>query len=123
MESSTAAAGAQWATSESSVAAVWSALQYKSGSFEISERERERNFYSYWVGQFRARHSLNTKVPNWALGVGKGGGEGVGSAPTPPHKSTCPIGHLGWGREGGGGGVCPTPPHKPRCLIVKENTF
>ena len=83
MESSTAAAGAQWATSESSVAAVWSALQYKSGSFEISERERERGI-STRIGS--VNFELDTR-----------------STPR------CPIGHLGWEREGGRGWGLPPP--------------
>ena len=112
VESSAVAAGAQWVAAESStvaagwsaaaeaqcvaagwstaaessmVAARWSAPKYRSDSFKKFERERERNFYShsYWVGQFRARHSLDIKVLDWALGVGKRGVRGRGL----PHPS------------------------------------
>ena len=57
-ESSAAATGAQWAAAELSVAAGWSTAEYRSGNFKKSERERERerNFDSSWVSQFRARH-------------------------------------------------------------------
>ena len=82
-ESSAATARAQWAAEKSSVAAGWSAAEYKSGSFEKSERERERGILT------RIR-SVNFELDT---------------------RSTprCPIGHLGWRREGGGGGVCPHP--------------
>ena len=108
VESSATAAGAQWVAAESStaaagwsaaaeakcVAAGWSMAAESSmaaarrsvpDSFKKFEREREKNFYShsYWVGQFRARHSLDTKVLNWALGVGKRGVRGRGL----PHPS------------------------------------
>ena len=98
-ESSTMAAGMQRAVVESSVAAGLSTPEYRLDNFEIFERERERG-----IPTLTHIGSVNFELDT---------------------RSTlrCPIGHLGWGREGGGGGVCPTPPHKPRCLIVKENTF
>ena len=96
VESSTAAEGAQWAAVESSVAAGWSAPEYRLGSFEKSEREGEEFLLVLGrsiLSSTLARHQ-GARLGTWG---GEGRGEGVGSAPTPPHK--------------------------PRCLIVKENTF
>ena len=75
-ESSAAATGAQWAAAELSVAAGWSAAEYRSGNFEKSERERE---ISIRIGS--VNFELDTKVPDWAPGVRKGGGRGL------PHPS------------------------------------
>ena len=137
-----AAAGAQWgavgwsAAAESSAPAGWSvavgsstatgegwavqrpAAEYRSGSFEKFEREEFRLVLGRSISSSTLAQHQGARLGTW-------GGErrGEGSAPTPPHKPRCPIGHLGWGTEEGGRGVCPTPPHKPRCLIVKENIF
>ena len=73
-----AATGAQWAVAELSVAAGWSAAEYRSSNFEKSERERE---ISIRIGS--VNFELDTKVPDWAPGVGKGGGRGRGL----PHPS------------------------------------
>ena len=115
-----AARRAQWAAmgwsvvagSSTAAAEGWAAerpaAEYRLGSFEKSERERERNFDSYWVGQFQAQHSLDTKVPDWALGVGKGGGRGWGLPPPLPTSQGARLGT--WGGEGRGEGEGSAPP-------------